>query len=214
MSFDTRPGALWKARPGGMDGDTLPGVLVNGSLAPTRRYRIVRSGSRELPDKAAAGKLDARQDLDRPRPARRHTPRGTLRPDGPTRRERFMTRYRKTGRALTAGAALLGALALSGPAHAADVTSYVSSRGQVAARAVSYGANGAVRVCDVQADGYGVAVRYYRRFGDPQTLSDFKGKGTCSETTDIQSNPIAIFTACVVIDSIPYCNSQYADTGR
>ncbi|QIY76550.1 hypothetical protein HEP84_54770 [Streptomyces sp. RLB1-33] len=125
-----------------------------------------------------------------------------------------MTRYRKTGRALTAGAALLGALALSGPAHAADVTSYVSSRGQVAARAVSYGANGAVRVCDVQADGYGVAVRYYRRFGDPQTLSDFKGNGTCSETTDIQSNPIAIFTACVVIDSVDYCNSQYADTGR
>lgn len=88
MSSDTRPGALWKSRPGGIDGDTLPGVLVNGSLAPTQRYGIVRSSSRGLPDKATAGKLDARQDLDRPRPARRHTPRGTFRPDGPTRRER------------------------------------------------------------------------------------------------------------------------------
>ncbi|MFD8221391.1 hypothetical protein ACFV2U_49045 [Streptomyces sp. NPDC059697] len=59
MISDTRPGPLWKSRPDGMDGDTLPGVLVNGSLAPTRRYGIVRSGSRDLPDKAAAGKLDA-----------------------------------------------------------------------------------------------------------------------------------------------------------
>ena len=87
MGSDTRPGALWKSRPDGIDGDTLPGVLANGSLAPTRRYGIVRSSSRGL-QKTAAGKLDARQDLDRPRPARRHTPRGTHRPDGPTRRER------------------------------------------------------------------------------------------------------------------------------
>lgn len=68
MSSDTRPGAPGKSRPAGMDGDTLPGVLVNGSLAPTRRYGIVRSGSR-LPDKTAAGKLDARHDLDRPPPS-------------------------------------------------------------------------------------------------------------------------------------------------
>ncbi|MEU2741009.1 hypothetical protein ABZ656_38140 [Streptomyces sp. NPDC007095] len=70
------------------------------------------------------------------------------------------------------------------------------------------------RVCDVDADGYGVAVRYYRRVGNLQTLSNFKGKGTCSGTTDIPSNPIGLFTACVVIDSVDYCNSQYADTGR
>ncbi|MFF1838028.1 hypothetical protein ACFVXE_28045 [Streptomyces sp. NPDC058231] len=81
-------------------------------------------------------------------------------------------------------------------------------------RAVSYGANGAVRVCDVHADGYGVAVRYYRRAGNLQTLSNSKGNGTCSETTDIPSNPIALFEACVVIDSIPYCAPFYADTGR
>jgi hypothetical protein len=125
-----------------------------------------------------------------------------------------MARYRKTGRALTAGAAVLGALALSGPAQAADRTSVVSVSGSIAAQAVSYGANGAVRICDVHADGYGVAVRYYRRVGDRQTLSDFKGNGTCSETGDIQSNPIILFTACVVIDSIDYCASPYADTGR
>jgi hypothetical protein len=202
-----------------MDGDTLPGALVNGSLAPTRRYGIVRSGSKGLPDKAAAGKLGARQDLDQPRPARRHTPRGTHRPDGPTGRRadekgKIMTRYRKTGRALTTGAALLGALALSGPAQAADRTSIVAYGAYTRAKALSYGANGAVRVCDVFPDGYGVAVRYYRRVGDPQTLSDFKGKGTCSETTDIPSNPIILFTACVVIDSVDYCASPYQDTGR
>jgi hypothetical protein len=79
---------------------------------------------------------------------------------------------------------------------------------------VSYGANGAVRICDVHADGYGVAVHYYRKIGNLQTLSNFKGNNTCSETTDIQSNPIVLFTACVVIDSVDYCNTQYADTGR
>ncbi|MET8137270.1 MULTISPECIES: hypothetical protein [unclassified Streptomyces] len=127
-----------------------------------------------------------------------------------------MTRYRKTGRALTAGAALLGALVFSGPANAADRTSIVAYGAHTRAQAVSYGANGAVRVCDVYPDGYGVAVRYYRRVGDRQTLYDFKGKGEdkCSETTDIRSNPITLFAACVVIDSIDYCNTQYADTGR
>ncbi|MET7685134.1 hypothetical protein [Streptomyces sp. NPDC005423] len=53
---------------------------------------------------------------------------------------------------------------------------------------MSYGAKGAVRACDVHGDGYGVAVRYYRR--------------------------ITLFAACVVIDSIDYRTSQYADTGR
>jgi hypothetical protein len=124
-----------------------------------------------------------------------------------------MARYWKTGRALTAGAALLGALALSGPALAADRTSIVAYGAHTRAKAVSYGANGAVRVCDVYpSDGYGVAVRYYRRVGNLQTLSNFKGK--CSETTDIQSNPIILFTACVVIDSVDYCASPYQDTGR
>ncbi|MFD7057354.1 hypothetical protein ACFWBS_56965 [Streptomyces mirabilis] len=124
-----------------------------------------------------------------------------------------MARYWKTGRALTAGAALLGALALSGPAHAADRTSVVAYGAHIRARAVSYGANGAVRVCDGDAaDGYGVAVRYYRKVGNLQTLSNFNGN--CSVTTDIQSNPIILFTACVVIDSVDYCASPYQDTGR
>ncbi|MFF2512185.1 hypothetical protein [Streptomyces sp. NPDC058086] len=39
MSSDTRPGALWKSRPDGIDGDTLPGALVNGSLAVRGRSR-------------------------------------------------------------------------------------------------------------------------------------------------------------------------------
>ncbi|MFF2515938.1 hypothetical protein [Streptomyces sp. NPDC058086] len=123
-----------------------------------------------------------------------------------------MARYWKTGRALTAGAALLGALALSGPAQAADRTSIVAYGAHTRARAVSYGANGAVRVCDAYPDHYGVAVRYYRRVGNLQTLSNFNG--SCSETTDIQSNPIILFTACVIIDGVDYCASPYQDTGR
>ncbi|MFJ7969025.1 hypothetical protein [Streptomyces sp. NPDC096324] len=125
-----------------------------------------------------------------------------------------MTRYRKTGRALTAVAALLGALALSGPAQAADRTSVVAYGAHIRANALSYGANGAVRVCDAYPDGYGVAVRYYRKVGSLQTLYDSRGNGLCTETPDIQSNPIILFTACVVIDSVDYCASPYQDTGR
>jgi hypothetical protein len=39
MSSDTLPRALWKSRPDGIDGDTLPGVLVNGNLAVRGRSR-------------------------------------------------------------------------------------------------------------------------------------------------------------------------------
>ncbi|MFI0967495.1 hypothetical protein ACH4S8_39840 [Streptomyces sp. NPDC021080] len=125
-----------------------------------------------------------------------------------------MIRYRKTSCALTAGAALLGALVLSVPAQAADRTSIVAYGAHTRAKAVSYGANGAVRVCDTYPDGYGVAVRYYRKVGDPQTLYDSRGNGLCTETADIQSNPIVLFTACVVIDHVDYCASPYQDTGR
>ncbi|MFI6660016.1 hypothetical protein ACIBL8_31285 [Streptomyces sp. NPDC050523] len=127
-----------------------------------------------------------------------------------------MTRYRKTGRALTAGAALLGALALSGPAQAANRTSVVAYGAHIRANAVSYGANGAVKVCDAYADGYGVAVQYYRKVGGPQRLSDFKGPGSdnCSVTSNIVSNPVILFTACVIIDNVDYCASPWQDTGR
>jgi hypothetical protein len=181
----------------------------------TRRYGIVRSDSRGLPDKAAAGKLEARRDPDGPA-----QPDGTRHGgDSPARRAdekgKIMASYRKTARTLTAGAAVLGALALSGPAQAADRTNVVAYGSSIRAEALSYGANGAVRICDTDADGYGVAVRYYRRTGNLQWLYNTgKGNGQCSETTDIQSNPISLFSACVIIDSIPYCNSTYADTGR
>jgi hypothetical protein len=125
-----------------------------------------------------------------------------------------MTRYRKTVRAVTAGAALLGALALSGPAQAANRTSVVAYGASIRAEATSYGANGAVKVCDSHADGYGVAVHYYRKVGGPQRLSDLRGNGLCSETSDIQSNPIILFTACVIIDNVDYCASPFQDTGR
>ncbi|MGW1533674.1 hypothetical protein [Streptomyces aureus] len=162
----------------------------------------------------AAEKLDVRQVIrpDQPNPAAQAAR------DPQARRAdekgKTMTRYRKTTRALTAGAALLGALVLSAPAQAADRTSIVVYGADMRAKAVSFGANGAVRVCDTDSDGYGVAVRYYRKVGDPQTLYDSRGNGLCTETTDIRSNPIVLFTACVVIDHVDYCASPYQDTGR
>jgi hypothetical protein len=125
-----------------------------------------------------------------------------------------MASYRKTGRVLTAGAALLGALALAWPAQAANVTSTVSYGSKIRAQADSYYANGAVRICDVYPDGYPVMVKYYRKAGDLQTLSNTKGNGTCNETADIQSNPITAFKACVVIDAIAYCDYYWVTTGR
>lgn len=125
-----------------------------------------------------------------------------------------MARHFKAKIALTAGAVLFGTLALSGTAQAANATSIVVYGSYTRAQAVSYGANGAVRVCDTYPDGYGVAVRYYRSTGARQTLRDHDGNGTCTETADIQSNPIILFSACVVIDSVDYCAPSYAGTGR
>lgn len=116
--------------------------------------------------------------------------------------------------ALTTGTALVSALALSAPAQAANATSIVAYSSHIRAQALSYGANGAVRICDVYADGYSVAVRYYRTVGNLQWLRNTKGNGTCSETSDIQSNPIAVFEACLRIDGVDYCNTTWSDTGR
>lgn len=125
-----------------------------------------------------------------------------------------MARHLKAKSALTAGAALLGALVLSGPAHAADRVSIVTDNGDLVAQARSYGANGAVQICDMYPDGYAVSVHYYRRTGNLQTLKNSKGSPNCIETTDIQSNPITLFKACVVINSVDICNPAYENTGR
>ncbi len=129
-------------------GDTLPGVLVNGSLSATGLSEVAAGGCQtkprpesSMPDRTSTG-------LAQP-DGTRH---GVLRPTG--RREgKDHDQDLKTGRVLTAGAALLGALALSGPAHAANRTSIVAYGAYTRAQAVSYGANGAVRICDVHADG-------------------------------------------------------------
>lgn len=125
-----------------------------------------------------------------------------------------MAGHRRAKIALTTGTALLSALALAAPAQAADRTSVVAYGSHIRAQADSYGANGAVRICDVYPDGYSVAVRYYRKVGSLQWLRNSRGNGTCNETTDIQSNPIAIFEACLRIEGVDYCNTTWSDTGR
>ncbi|MEU6851542.1 hypothetical protein ABZ901_16650 [Actinacidiphila alni] len=127
-----------------------------------------------------------------------------------------MAGHRGAKIALAGGAALVSALAFSAPAQAADVSNIVSYASHTRAQAVSYGANGAVRICDTYADGYGVAVRYYRTTGNLQWLRNNNGAGSshCVETSDIPSNPIAVFSACVRIEGVDYCNTTWADTDR
>ena len=125
-----------------------------------------------------------------------------------------MTGHRRAKITLATGTALLSALAFAAPAHAADAYSQVTYVSKIRAEAYSYGANGAVKVCDRVADGYSVAVRYFRVTGNIQMLRNTKGSPNCVETSDIQSNPIAAFEACVRIDGIDYCNTTWSSTGR
>lgn len=125
-----------------------------------------------------------------------------------------MARLLKAKITLTAGVALLGAVAFSGPAHAADRVSIVTENGDLVAQARSYGANGAVQICDMYPDGNAVSVHYYRKTGNLQTLRNSKGSPNCIETSDIQSNPITLFKACLVINGVDNCAPFYEDTGR
>lgn len=125
-----------------------------------------------------------------------------------------MAGHRKSTITLATGTALLSALAFAAPAHAANAYSQVTYASKIRAEAYSYGANGAVKVCDSFADGYSVAVRYFRVTGSTQMLRNTKGSPNCVETSDIQSNPIAAFEACVRIEGIDYCNNTWSSTGR
>jgi hypothetical protein len=125
-----------------------------------------------------------------------------------------MARHRRAKITLATGTAVLSALAFASPAHAANAYSQVTYVSKIRAEAYSYGANGAVKVCDSLADGYSVAVRYFRVTGNTQMLRNTKGSPNCVETSDIQSNPIAAFEACVRIDGIDYCNTSWSSTGR
>jgi hypothetical protein len=125
-----------------------------------------------------------------------------------------MAGHHRTKITLTAGTAVLSALAFAAPAHAANAYSQVTYVSKIRAEAYSYGANGAVKVCDRDADGYSVAVRYFRVTGNTQILRNTLGNTQCAETSDIQSNPIQAFEACVRIESVDYCNTTWSTTGR
>lgn len=87
-------------------------------------------------------------------------------------------------------------------------------RGANSAQALSYGANGADRVCAIHADGHGVATCYFRVNGAGGRLADSGGNGTCTETSDIPSNPVAYVNACVNISGTDRCTGFYVATGR
>lgn len=125
-----------------------------------------------------------------------------------------MAGHRRTKITLATGTALLSALAFASPAHAANAYSQVTYVSKIRVEAYSYGANGAVQVCDRVADGYTVAVRYFRVTGNTQMLRITTDRLTCVQTSDIQSNPIQAFQACVRIDGVDYCNTTWADTDR
>ncbi|MGW3496490.1 hypothetical protein [Streptomyces sp. NPDC001020] len=124
-----------------------------------------------------------------------------------------MVKHFKAKAALITTGALLGSLSLAGSAQAKDVDVFFAYKnGFVSAEAFSYGANGAVRVCDTYADGYAVATQYVRANGTSGRLANHNGMGTCISTSNIESNPIVAFNACVV-DSGDHC-SYLRYTGR
>lgn len=126
-----------------------------------------------------------------------------------------LTRYLKTKVALTTGVALSGALALSGTAHASDEQVIRYEGGRQVAMATSYGANGALAVCDWAADGRAGAAKYIRRNGAAGTQRTTNGVNTCTETSDIPSNPIAAFELCTSANGTMNCDdSGWVSTNR
>jgi hypothetical protein len=123
-----------------------------------------------------------------------------------------MIKHLKAKAVLITSAAFFGSLSLAGSALAEDVYVTAVYNGVASAQAASYGANGAVRVCDTRADGYAVATQYIRANGASGHLANHNGNGTCTSTSNIESNPITYFKACVV-NSGDHCTSYYW-TGR
>lgn len=103
-------------------------------------------------------------------------------------------------KAVTTGAiAVLGVAAATGTAQARDVTlNLFNNKGQMMGYAMSYGANGAAKVCDVLDDGVGATLLYLRvdTNGTPGRVYVGNGPGLCRTSTNLESNPIATFTIC------------------
>ncbi|WP_158727444.1 hypothetical protein [Streptomyces sp. NRRL S-31] len=117
-----------------------------------------------------------------------------------------MVKHFKAKAALITGAALFGSLSFAGSAVAIDGSVTAVYKGGPAAEALSYGANGAVKVCDIRADGYAVATEYQRANGTWGRLENHNGNGTCKSTSNIESNPIIWYNACVM-DSGDHCTA-------
>lgn len=82
--------------------------------------------------------------------------------------------------------------------------------------ATSYGAHGAVKVCDVLPDGYGASVQYERVHSTgPATVWDENGAGadSCVSSSDIESNPVLRYRACVDVPGPDVCNVIWTYTG-
>lgn len=103
-------------------------------------------------------------------------------------------------KALVTGAtAAFGIVAMAGTAHAVDKTVYLSTNtGVIMASATSYGANGAVQVCDLRADGYGAYVEYNRVVSTGSAIVRIGDHvDTCASSSNIESNPVARFRICL-----------------
>lgn len=130
-------------------------------------------------------------------------------------------------RALFVGAAaLLATVVATGTASASDWHWYgleysdggvgiaLADGSELASDAVSYGANGAVKVCDERGDGYGASVVYERvNSTGPATVWAEGGAVDCESSSNIESNPVYRFKLCRDVPGDDIC-SEWWYTGR
>jgi hypothetical protein len=126
-----------------------------------------------------------------------------------------MLMKRKAKMLAVGAAALFGTVAATGTAHADDVEIVrLNSSGVQMSHAESYGDNGAVKVCDDLADGYGASVQYVRVVSSgPATVWAESGAPDCNSSSNIVSNPVAAFRLCQDVPGDDICGA-WRSTGR
>lgn len=96
----------------------------------------------------------------------------------------------------------------TGPQEAVIMYGYYN--GVQVNHARTYGAHGAIEVCDDSGDGYGASVEYMRvNTSGPATVWEEDGVNHCASSSNIESNPIEWFRVCRDIPGPDICNPNW-----